>query len=513
MEMNWMQRLEKKKRLIYVPFLFVLALLFFQYSNSFPQGDDFTFFVKGGSLGRIFSFYRYYYMVAGSRMANLFAQLFLLGGLRIWKITTPLVISGTSLLSFYYVRGYLIPKGPETPERFRSDFCLASVCAVFPGLMPIKHNLYGDAFVWMDGSCNYLYPFFLMLIGFLPIYSILRGRPLPKPFRYISPVCFCAAGLLHEQMALLLFGMCVAATLYLIRSKQMTRYAWSFSILSLLITIFTLSCPGGYYRLNSAVRPANSHGIVGVFRNNLPIYFSCIFNDCLFWVILLGLCALFMTHAAGKRQGSGHPFFYFYLTTGVVLFAMSSMLKLPYVRQNIEEINSGFKLAAEASAVIYWISFLIICLIAMIRAAKACEKYRYAVVLFVGMWSSQAIPAAVGSWGRPLLPLVLLDFLLAVSLFQEQPLKCGNPVHLSVAAVGLCSMAIAAVITMQNYGAYQEIVRQVSDVHSGKSSTVVIDNRKFDLEYMYSNAFSPAYTWEIRNYYSLPKNVVLRIIQ
>ena len=506
------QKLDRKKALIYVPFLFVLALLFFQYSNGFLQGDDFTFLVKGGSLRRIFAFYQYYFVFAGSRMANLFAQLLLLDGLRIWKVATPLVICGTSLLLFYYIRGYVVPKGPETPERFRADFCMAAVCAVFPGLMPVNHNLYGDAFVWMDGSCNYLYPFFLMLIGFLPIYSILRDRPLPKLFRYVSPVCFCAAALLHEQMALLIFGMCVAAALYLARSKQMTRSVWTFCILSLLITVFTLTCPGGYHRLNSAARPANSLGIRGVFLNDLPTYFSSIFNDCLFWVVLMGLCALFMIHAAGDGKGRAYSFFNFYLTTGVVLFAMSPMLKLPCVLY-LQKINSGLKLSADIVAVVYWISFLAVCLIAMIRAAKTCRKYRYVVVLFIGMWSSQAIPAVMGSWGRPLLPMVLLEFLLAASLFQELHFRYRNSAHLSIAAVGLCSMLIAIVMTMKNYSVYLDIDRQISDVRGGKSDTVVIDNRKFDLEYMYFNAFSRLYAKDIRKYYALPKDTILRIIE
>lgn len=506
------QKLDRKKVLIYIPFLFVLTLLFFQYSYSFPQGDDFTFSIKGGSIQKIFTFYQYYYTVAGSRLANLFAQILLLDGFHIWKILTPLVICGISLLLFYYIRGYIVPKGPETPVRFRADFCLAAVCAVFPGLMPIKHNLYGDTFVWMDGSCNYLYPLFLMLIGFLPIYSILRDRPFPKPIRYISPVCFCAAGLLHEQLALLIFGMCIAAMLYLIRSKQMTRSVWTLCGLSLLIAAFTLVCPGGYYRLHSPARPKNSLGIRGVFLNNLPTYFSSIFNDFLFWVILMGLCALYMIHMAGDGNGRACSFFNFFLTAGVVLFALSPMLKLPYA-QYVEQINSKIKLLAEMTAVGYWISFLVVCLIAMIRAAKTCRKYRYAVVLFVGMWSSQAIPAAVGSWGRPLLPLVLLDFLLAASLFQEPRFRFGNSAHFSIAAVGLCSMMITVAMTMRNYGVYLDIERQIGYVRSGTSNTVVIDNRKFHLEFMYSNAFGPLYEKDIREYYSLPKDVVLQIIQ
>ena len=507
------QKPNRGKAPVYFPFLFELALLFFQYSNSFPQGDDFTFLVKGGSLRRIFDFYRYYYAVAGSRMANLFAQLLLLDGLRVWKIATPLVICGTSLLLFYDIRGYLIPKGPETPERFRADFCLSAVCAVFPGLTPLTHNLYGDAFVWMDGSCNYLYPFFLMLVGFLPIYSILRGRPLPGFFRCVSPVCLCAAALLHEQMALLIFGMCAVSAVYLVRSKQMTRYVWILCMLSLLITVFTLTCPGAYYRLNSAARPADSLGIRGVFLNNLPLYFSSVFNDCLFWIVLMGLCALYLLHAAGDGRSRAYPFFSFYLASGAVLFAMSSMLKLPCARREIGEIDSRMRLLSEAAAVLYWIGFLAVCLIAMIRAAKAEGKYRYAVVLFAGMWSSQAIPAVLGSWGRPLLPMVLLDFLLAASLFQELHFRYGNSAHLSVAAVGLCSMVIAAAITMKNYGIYRDIGRQIENVRSGKSDAVVIDNRKFDLEYMYFNAFDPAYTKEIREYYSLPEDAVLRIIE
>ena len=74
-------------------------------------------------------------------------------------------------------------------------------------------------------------------------------------------------------------------------------------------------------------------------------------------------------------------------------------------------------------------------------------------------------------------------------------------------------MLIAAAAVVRNYSVFLDIDRQISDVQSGKSDTIVIDNRKFDLEYMYFNAFHPAYAKDIREYYSLPEGTVLRIIQ
>ena len=81
-----------------------------------------------------------------------------------------------------------------------------------------------------------------------------------------------------------------------------------------------------------------------------------------------------------------------------------------------------------------------------------------------------------------------------------------EPIHLvtiffytGVLSAGLHFIAVAAAITMRNYGVYQEINRQAGNVRNGKSGTIVVDNRKSALNGTYFHAFSPAYTMDAEN--------------
>ncbi|HCC03183.1 MAG TPA: hypothetical protein DEP60_10805, partial [Ruminococcaceae bacterium] len=222
-----------KRYLIYVPFVAGIILFLLLYRYSFPQGDDFTFASRGRTLASIGNFYKYYYTYAGSRIANSFAQILLLNGLFLWKILTPFVIEGTGLLLFYASCGHIAPQ----EDRWKRDFSLACICAFFPGLFPLAHGLFGDTFVWMDGSCNYLYPMLFLLIGVLPFWNALRGRPLSRPLQWICPIFFVVAGLMHEQIAVALFVFCMASLFLLKKQKPISPYFLVLFILSAAILI------------------------------------------------------------------------------------------------------------------------------------------------------------------------------------------------------------------------------------------------------------------------------------
>src|ERR1035437_277257 len=117
-----------------------------------------------------------------------------------------------------------------------------------------------------------------MLVGFIPIYNAIRERQTPTFFVYVSPICFFIAELLHEQMAMLLFAMCVVAFIYLLKSKQLTKYIVILCIISLLIIIFTFTCPGAILRFQGATSSTKSSGIERIILYNIPIYLGAIFN-------------------------------------------------------------------------------------------------------------------------------------------------------------------------------------------------------------------------------------------
>lgn len=493
---------QKARTWVYLPFLIALFLLLFQYSHGFPQGDDFSYSLQGGSLRKIADFYRLYYSVDGSRMANVLAQLLLLWDLSLWKVLTPFVILGISLFFFYYIRGYLVR--PDGEASAASDFCLAGLCAFFPGAVPTAYNLYGDTFLWMVGSCNYLYPFFFMLAGFLPVYNRLRGRPVPAFFRYASPVLFCVAGLLHEQIALALAGMCVTAFLYLMKERERRPSLLLWCLLSLSILLYTFTCPGAYRHMLQVGKATGGTG-GGVFSRNLPLYFGTVFHSFPFWVVLLGLCCLFLLRGAASR---GRLFPAFYLLFGTALFAASGFLNLPRTQESPDALHSRSAMFALA----YWLGFLAVCLAVLLWAARRDGKNRCLVVLFVGAWASQAIPAFMGAQGRPLLHLVLFTFLIAASVFQRAGSRLADTAYLSAAALGLCSVVLATGFSVRNGLAYDDVLNQVGRVRSGVSDTVVLDRRRFNTQYMYFNSFNPAYSSEIKRYFRLPQSTKLKFL-
>lgn len=497
-------RSEKGKvRLIYVPFIIVLVLMFFQYSHGFPQGDDFSFSLQGGSLEKIFDFYKLYYMVDGSRMSNLLAQLLLLRGLDLWKILTPNVVTGISLFFFYYIRGYLFRR--EEGASAVPDFCLACLCASFPGLIPLAYNLYGDTFFWLAGSCNYLYPFFFMLGGILPVYNRMRGRPVPAFFRFASPVLFVAAGLLHEQIALALFGMSLTAFLILAKDRKEGVSLLSWCLLSLLLLLYTFTCPGAYRRFRFVGAATGKSGLKDTLLKNLPLYLGTVFHSFGFWIVLLGLCCLYLLRG-GTFRGKWLPVCY--LSFGVALFAVSEPLNLPMASEDPETLRSRTNILI----LTYWIVFLLVCFAVMIWAAKRDGQYRYLVMLFVGICAAQMIPALMGAQGRPLSYMIFVVFLMAASLFQHIRFRYTDQAFLSFAAVGLCSILLTVQVTLRNYRVYGDILDQMNRVGTNVGGTVVIDQRKFNTKYMYFNSFSPAYSGEIKRYYQLPGNTSLIIL-
>lgn len=494
---------------VLLPFLLVLLILFVQYAYDFPQGDDFLFYNRGGSLPKIWSYYQYYYSVAGSRMANLFAQILLLWNLAVWKILTPLVSASISVLIFYYAKGRILPDAQAEPPELLRDCGLAAVCAVFPGFVPFAYSLYADTFLWMDGSCNYLYPLLFMMIGFLPVYQALRGRPTAKWLRFVSPVCLLVGGLLHEQTALFLFAACAASFLYLKKDGKMDRYLAFLCALSLLVLIFTLTCPGAYLRFARSA-PAGADGPVRRILKNMWVYFGAIFGVYRLWIALLGLCCLHLLRGkAGKRQA----FFRFYLIFGLLLSLVSEMLRIPAISAHpLSPAESPVMFLFQAALIAYWVLYLFVCFLVMLAAREGREN-RFLVPLYLGMGASQGIPLLLGSWGRPLLLIMFTVFLMAVALFDDFEYRLLPALRTAAFAVGLCSMVLTMRAVVQNRAPYEEMIAQVDAVKRGESSTVVIDYRRFRQDYFYFNAFHPAYTKEIKIYYGLPEDTELKIIK
>lgn len=491
-----MQMKKWKKCIVYLPYLFALVLFLYLYRYSFPQGDDFTFATRGGTLPRVWNYYLYYYTYAGSRMANLFASLLLLAGLSVWKVLTPFVTQGIALLLFYCVTGRLLPQ----EGRLKRDFSLACICAFFPGLIPLSYHLFADTFLWMDGSCNYLYSLFFFLFGFLPFWNALRGRPLPRSLKWICPVFFLAAGLMHEQIAMALFILCAVSLFLLHKNGHISKYLTTLSAISLAVLIFTFTCPGAYYRLNETKQGANGNLLHRLFDHFLA-YFTQFDNGLWPITFLLGLCALYFLR---RRPGWFASTLRFFIGFGTALAPLSQFLSLPVLQSSVT--HAGLKATL---LLLYWMLFFVALLPAFILPLRKEPENRYAVVLYLSMWGSQAIPAALGSVGRPVLPLAVLALLLALCIADNIRHRLITTAQLCTAAVGFCAVVNMFSPVAANYASYKKIAQQVTDAKAGRINTVRIDQQAFDSKYCYFNSFSSAYRYDIQQYYQLKKDIVL----
>ncbi len=490
-----MQKKRWKEYAIYLPYLFALIVFLFLYRYSFPQGDDFTFTVSGGTLPRIWNQYLYYYTYAGARMANLFASILLMTGLSVWKVLTPIVMVGTSLLLFYCVTGRILPR----EDRKARDFSLAFVCAFFPGLIPLAYHLFADTFLWMDGSCNYLYPLFFFLLGFLPFWNALRDRPLPKVLKWICPLSLLISGLMHEQTAVALFVFCAVALIKLRMERRTSLYLNILFGISTVLMIFTFTCPGAYYRFGKT-GGSKLPLMHRLFRNFLD-YFSQFSHAMWIFAFLLGLCALYLLR---QVHGKFAAFLSFFIVSGVVLSPLTQVF--PFFALQSDYPHSGLKTAL---FLLYWMLFFFSLLPAFLLAAHNDAAYRYAPALYLGIFGSQAIPIVVGCMGRPFLPFAVLAILFVLCVADGITHRLITFAHVCAALVGFCVIAVAISPVASNYAAYRDIEKQVSDAKSGKTSTVYFDQGAFNSNYCYFNAFSSAYQKDLQQYYHLDKNVKL----
>ena len=438
-----------------LPYLLAFVFFLFLYRYSFPQGDDFSFSVHGGTMPRVWDYYRYYYTYAGARMSNLFASILLLTGLSVWQILTPLVVEGVSLLLFYCVTGRLSLR----EDRRARDISLSLVCAFFPGLVPVAYHIFADSMIWMDGSCNYLYPLFFFLLGFLPFWNALRRER--KPSRYEH----------------LLFAASVGTML------------------------FTFTCPGAYYRLRMVQGPARTSLLHRLGANALT-YFSQFGRVLWIFAFLLGVCAIYLLRENRSRFAR---LLVLIAAAGTVVAPLSQTL--PFLALQWEK---GHSLLRAVPLLAFWGIFFLSLLPAFLLPARSDSSLRYLFPLFLAIAGSQAIPIVVGSNGRPMFPFVVLCLLLFLCTAD------GLPRNRAVTLTQFCTSAAAFFVLLgavrpvaANHTAFLGIEDQVRQAQAGTVQTIYFDQGSFNSSYCYFNAFSSSYHYELQQYYHINKNIRL----
>jgi hypothetical protein len=500
-----------KNYILYAPFLATLIYWLIIYSYTFLQGDDYRFSIHGGSLPKIWEHYLEYYTYGGARMGNLLAGVFLMMDMRVWQILTACVASAVSLTFFYYIRGSLHLS--ENPDR--RTITLACVCAVFPGLLPMSSQLFSDSFLWLDGSTNYIYPFFLMLIGFLPFYNRLRGRTLPKIFAWISPICFVAAALLHEQVTTMLLCMCIATLLYLKHTiKKIPSSLKILTMINVCVLIFMLTAPGAYFRMQQE-NGVEQSTITNVLRN-FRHYFVPLINNYWPWLIAMGLAAAFLLYRQFHKEKISFLIL-LYLFFGALLIILSQSLRFPMLQLPNPSAQTGrYQQLAEIMLTVYWILYILLIFAALLMHAHRQKSSSYLPVLYVGMWASQAIPAvATTSSGRAKMPLYALALLMIFCILWDcgEDIRWAEILQDSLVLIGVVSFACIARGAVINGTAAANIEQQILKAQQGKQNTVLIDYNQFDwtycnVTYNFKPDDSPhGFEAAMRIYYNLPDTV------
>ncbi len=245
----------KKQKVLLIFVLLIIALLFYVLNLQTPLfADDYSYcysFYNGeriSNFGDIFSSLKaHYYSANGRVVSHFFAQLFLLIGKNYFNVFNS--------VSFLFL-GFLIVwhgKGGKLKDNIPS--LIFVYCSLFM-FVPA----FGQSFLWLDGSSNYLYGIELILIFLLPFRFWRRTDKEIHSCILISILGLfgmlflgVVSGATNENTSIALIVMIVGFVIYY--KKRGIRLApWMFSGLvgNILGCLFMLTAPGELSRMDKA---------------------------------------------------------------------------------------------------------------------------------------------------------------------------------------------------------------------------------------------------------------------
>lgn len=231
---------------------YALNVLTCLYADDFSY--TYTFAVTEGkyrisNLYELFLSQRNHYLVMNGRtVVHTLAQLFLMWGKPLFNILNAAAFVALGML--IYRHGY----GKSGELRPAVLFC------VF-GLLWIVTPAFGESFLWLVGSCNYLFGILLILLALLPVTKALDEEFVPMPGWKTALYFFLCvlAGWTNENNAVALVVIFLCCVLWLLVTKQKVPvWVWAGLIGSVIGCLLLLLSPG------EATRLANSGGFGGL---------------------------------------------------------------------------------------------------------------------------------------------------------------------------------------------------------------------------------------------------------
>lgn len=270
-------------------FLFMVVLNFmtpyvaddFSYMYSFRDNSRVTNFFQ------IFpSLYTIYMVYIGRIVPHFLAQLFLMGPKWIFNIVNSLVFVGTVGL-LYYLTGK------------REKFSLWIWCAI-PMLLWVYTPSYGQIYLWMDGSFNYLWSYLFALLYLLPYFALyLDGKRFQSRGRKIGFYVYCLLwGAYAENVSFPVIAVSSLIVLILmIREKSIRKfldYVWPIVIGAIGYLTIVVS-PGERSHMGG-------HSLAQMGKNLIDIWTSFYTSQKLLLIVWTILMILAVYHKADKKR-------------------------------------------------------------------------------------------------------------------------------------------------------------------------------------------------------------------
>lgn len=273
-------------------FLFMLVFNFLTpyINDDYQLMFNYTSTKRISSLFDVFSELHHMYFNWGGRVfAHFFAYFFLMFPKWIFNIANSLVYVGNVYLIYLIARG---------KNKNNYKYLLLIHMIIFL-LFPV----FGQVFLWLDGSCNYS---FTLLVQLFFIYKILNMKDKPNYFIYI--LISLLAGICNENSSLSLIVFLILYTIY-DRSNLKLKIV---SLVSLIIGyLFMFLAPGNYVRMEVV------GGNTSFFNN---IISKLLYLISSFWPIILAITLLVIVFYIKNKDKK--LILIFYLSSLIAFFSM-----------------------------------------------------------------------------------------------------------------------------------------------------------------------------------------------
>ena len=239
---------EKYSKICLYTFIIVFFILIFILNRLYPLfADDWSYsFVYGGNervknIKDIFiSQYRHYFMWGGRTIVHLIAQFLLF---------IPPWIADTINSIAYIVFTFVIYKIVRIGETKESPLLFILIQLLLWFLLPA----FGEDFLWITGSANYLWGTLLILLFLYPYCKLIFNKNKIQDNNILKAILFFIyggiAGWTNENTVLAMIIGCISILIWIKISKQNIPY-WAIGgiIGALFGYIFMVAAPGNYIR-------------------------------------------------------------------------------------------------------------------------------------------------------------------------------------------------------------------------------------------------------------------------